>query len=567
MAYGIASFGKKNGTSIAVEDEFKSGEWQASSVQAVTPNRFPLQMFSQGQIAELAGDDQTALLREIDRAAGIEELRGRLIEGIAVFYSTKARIREIDSRLSELEDPTTIRLQDVERKLARFEEVGHTTILRDYRHSHRQREELDRQFEAVEESAKRIEVTAEALQLQDLPDDLFEQISEEDREVVDLVTSLRTAVETADQQLRMAAESLRRVVESQRETSRTGKWQCYVEKAGEAYRNLVKHLEIEGVTDPNEYESLVQEKQRLDSEIKSLQSDKEERDKLVRESKNHLQEVQKARQAMTIARRDFLSKTLSQNNFVHIEIQPYGDDPRTIERSLRRTLNVLDDRFSDDIFVANTEYTSKGIVANLIKDLPEELYVRMPEVDNRLANVKQRFELACSGQGDFGGHLNNYLEREFGRTPELLDNLWTWFPEDGLSVKYSPTGDGKGFRPISQASAGQRAAAMLAFLLAHGDEPLILDQPEDDLDNHLIYDLVVHQIRENKLRRQIIVVTHNPNIVVNGDAEMLHALAFDRGQCVVRQSGSLQEEVIRDEVCQVMEGGREAFRRRYRRLG
>ena len=108
---------------------------------------------------------------------------------------------------------------------------------------------------------------------------------------------------------------------------------------------------------------------------------------------------------------------------------------------------------------------------------------------------------------------------------------------------------------------------MLAFLLAHGEEPLVLDQPEDDLDNHLIYDLIVRQIRENKLRRQIIVVTHNPNIVVNGDAEMLHVLDFIEGQCKVVQYGSLQQIAIREEICRVMEGGREAFERRYRRLG
>ena len=48
---------------------------------------------------------------------------------------------------------------------------------------------------------------------------------------------------------------------------------------------------------------------------------------------------------------------------------------------------------------------------------------------------------------------------------------------------------------ITQASAGQRSAAMLAFLLAHGEEPLVLDQPEGDLDNHLIYDLIVRQIQ------------------------------------------------------------------------
>ena len=108
---------------------------------------------------------------------------------------------------------------------------------------------------------------------------------------------------------------------------------------------------------------------------------------------------------------------------------------------------------------------------------------------------------------------------------------------------------------------------MLAFLLAHGREPLVLDQPEDDLDNHLIYGLVVQQIRANKLRRQLIIVTHNPNIVVNGDAELIHALEFEKGQCRVKISGSLQDQSMREEVCQVMEGGKEAFERRYQRLG
>jgi len=78
---------------------------------------------------------------------------------------------------------------------------------------------------------------------------------------------------------------------------------------------------------------------------------------------------------------------------------------------------------------------------------------------------------------------------------------------------------------------------------------------------------VVRQIRANKLRRQMIIVTHNPNIVVNGDAEMLYALDFKDGQCRVVEAGSLQEQAMRDEVCRVMEGGREAFERRYRRLG
>ncbi|MDA8119655.1 MAG: hypothetical protein M0Z85_06295, partial [Gammaproteobacteria bacterium] len=81
------------------------------------------------------------------------------------------------------------------------------------------------------------------------------------------------------------------------------------------------------------------------------------------------------------------------------------------------------------------------------------------------------------------------------------------------------------------------------------------------------YDLIVQQIRENKLRRQLIVVTHNPNVVVNGDADLVHVMDFKGGQCIVAQSGALQEKAVRDEVCRVMEGGREAFSRRWKRLG
>ena len=128
-------------------------------------------------------------------------------------------------------------------------------------------------------------------------------------------------------------------------------------------------------------------------------------------------------------------------------------------------------------------------------------------------------------------------------------------------------GDGRDWSAITQGSQGQRSAALLAFLLAFGDEPLVLDQPEDDLDNHLIYELIVRQIRENKRRRQLIIVTHNPNVVVNGDAEMVHAFGFGGGQCRVVERGALQEKAVREEVCRVMEGGREAFSRRWARLG
>lgn len=150
--------------------------------------------------------------------------------------------------------------------------------------------------------------------------------------------------------------------------------------------------------------------------------------------------------------------------------------------------------------------------------------------------------------------------------PETFDRLRAWWPDDQLVVEYAKDVKKGRFENIENGSAGQKAAAILAFLLSHGDNPIIVDQPEDDLDNALIYQLIVSQIHANKKRRQIIMVTHNPNIVVNGDAEFVNVLHFHAGQIQILASGGLCEQEVRDHVCHIMEGGAAAFDKRYNRL-
>ena len=152
-----------------------------------------------------------------------------------------------------------------------------------------------------------------------------------------------------------------------------------------------------------------------------------------------------------------------------------------------------------------------------------------------------------------------------GLDPERIDRLQCWFPDDSLDVQYRLKYGDK-HKPIEQGSPGQKTAALLAFIFSYGNEPLILDQPEDDLDNHLIYDLIVTQLREIKQQRQIIVVTHNANIVVNGDAENVIVLDVGSGQTRIIAQGCLQKLRIRNEICRIMEGGPEAFERRYKRI-
>ena len=93
-----------------------------------------------------------------------------------------------------------------------------------------------------------------------------------------------------------------------------------------------------------------------------------------------------------------------------------------------------------------------------------------------------------------------------------------------------------------------------------------IDQPEDDLDTKNITDFIVKGINEKKQSQQIIVVTHNPNIVVNTNSEQVIHMEFAGGEINASHSGALQDVEIRDAICDVMEGGREALESRYYRI-
>lgn len=555
----------QRGNGTAVEDE-SGGQWTPSSSQSITGDRFPIRILSQGQIVALAGESQAALIALIDEAAKIQPATAALEEATNRYYTLRTRIREFDAKLKGRDD-LHVSLVDVQRKLATFEGKQHAEILRAYQQRTRQSREIDRQLDAATQLADRLLQDAERLSADNIPEGLFDAANEVDQGALAVVERLHTAIADAATAVREAGVRLRAVANQERLGLPTREWFVATVEARTKYALLTQELKQEGAGDPAEYGKLVQERQRLEMEIDRLDAIDKELGALRRDAIEQRAAVRIARQAISQGRESFLKTELSQNNYVRIELLRYGRGSRSLEGQLREVLGANDDRFEKDILLSENNAHESGLIVDLLRDLPEEADSAAVVVGRRVNELSERLEKACNGKGDFGGNFNNFLQREAANRPEFLDRLLLWSPEDSLKVEYSPKGDGKEFRPILQASAGQRAAAMLAFLLAYGDEPLVLDQPEDDLDNHLIYELVVQQIRENKLRRQIIVVTHNPNIVVNGDAEMLHALHFKAGQCRIQVAGSLLEVKMREEVCKVMEGGQEAFQRRYRRLG
>ena len=121
-------------------------------------------------------------------------------------------------------------------------------------------------------------------------------------------------------------------------------------------------------------------------------------------------------------------------------------------------------------------------------------------------------------------------------------------------------------RPVDKLSPGQRSSAMLPIVALAEAVPLVIDQPEDNLDNRMVGSVLTKILAELKEHRQIIVATHNPNIVVGGDAEQVIVLdAPEARRAELVQMGSIDAAPIIESVISIIEGGAEAFRTRERR--
>lgn len=138
--------------------------------------------------------------------------------------------------------------------------------------------------------------------------------------------------------------------------------------------------------------------------------------------------------------------------------------------------------------------------------------------------------------------------------------------EDLIQIELEVNGQ---FKKLENLSKGQQCTAILNILLLDNKDPLIVDQPEDNLDNAFIAENLVETIRANKIKRQYIFATHNANIPVFGDAELIVAMEEIDGVGRVSENGigSIDSENVRNSVVQILEGGPEAFRMREEKYG
>ena len=141
------------------------------------------------------------------------------------------------------------------------------------------------------------------------------------------------------------------------------------------------------------------------------------------------------------------------------------------------------------------------------------------------------------------------------RMEEQYQELLQYRTEDSVQILYHG-------KPLKQHSMGQRASALILFILTQDENDiLIIDQPEDDLDTKVIYDELIQTIRRRKQDIQFIFATHNANIPVLGDSEKIISAFFEEGSIQTEQ-GNIDRKETQMQIVNIMEGGQEAFDRR-----
>lgn len=242
--------------------------------------------------------------------------------------------------------------------------------------------------------------------------------------------------------------------------------------------------------------------------------------------------------------------------------------------SLRaRHVQSINDEFGEHVVLTLHQGASSDAHVHKIVDLLRGSNLRNQEdVARDLAARLTPQELIGIVESSDAKMLADRLGRDISQANRLIahlsanEDLYTlesMVSDDVLDITMFVRGES---RPISQLSKGQMATALLPLILRDADYPLIFDQPEDDLDNAYISKTLIERILQLKKRRQLVFVTHNANIPVLGEADLVISMeVVGSTSARIHSQGDVDE--MKTEIISLLEGGKEAFKQRQQRYG
>lgn len=511
--------------------------------------RFPIRIFSQKQLFEMTKDAQL-LLQYIDSQWDSIGWRKSLDSIKNKYFDCMIRINNNNIKLNE-KKRKEISLREIENKIKVFETEATKKVLDSQKEiliEEQQAKSVYRKYEdvidkSIELYKSVLELSANPLNTDRLDKESKKEICQWESEINAFILNYKEAYERNQVSLCQLDVWFSKLKVSK------NKKENQIEM-----NNVINELKEQGVDDIEIYPVLLKQKDDLLKELEEYINVEKVDKELKQERLAILEEYYMLIQQRYENRERTVSLWNEAGN-LRITLLPMGNMEKN-EEVLRNIINKQGTTFSSDILERNKEEEySGGIVFRLAN----------PENGDYLENYKTICEELTNPNSNtyskkFRTHLNNLFESDYS----VENKIYMWLPEDLVRLELK-TGRNK-YISIDAGSAGQRTSAILTLLLQISKEPIIIDQPEDDLDTKNITDFIVKGINEKKQSQQIIVVTHNPNIVVNTNSEQVIHMEFAGGEINASHSGALQDVEIRDAICDVMEGGREALESRYYRI-
>jgi len=291
------------------------------------------------------------------------------------------------------------------------------------------------------------------------------------------------------------------------------------------------------------------------------------------ESERKLADELKTAAIQNISSDEFLrlKQKLAQASQFLTVLSKQSEQKQSLEELLVQELQKLNDLWHQEFVLIRTEIDKIGTSNSSLKITlgykeDKTAFLEFMKSMFKGSNIREStFQGLVDQYSDFVAIYTdfNQAKNSFGSNPQLLVDLFINNLKGLLSYqtpnKFTVTYRGK---ELQHHSLGQRASALILFVLSQRDnDVIIIDQPEDDLDNQTIYEDVIKLVRQLKPNIQFIFATHNPNIPVLGDAEQIHACSF-MDDSVFVQSGGIDDLSQQKTIVDIMEGGREAFNHR-----
>lgn len=266
-----------------------------------------------------------------------------------------------------------------------------------------------------------------------------------------------------------------------------------------------------------------------------------------------------------------INRELETSKLKLIEIEKSENKRKELLRNLSEACVKLDTLWHEEFTTLQQEVekinsgSSKLSIEISYKDRKDKFLAKLQELCKGSGIRATAYDSIVAAYADFIDiWKDNFLQlTDIVNENQLVDfkkrfssnifDLLTFKVSNRLTIKF----EGK---PLKDHSLGQRASALILFLLTQKENDiLIIDQPEDDLDNQTIYQDVIHEIKKLKGEMQFMFATHNANIPVLGDSEILVACEYIDGKEIKLEKGSIDRQPIQEKIINIMEGGKEAF--------